>query len=397
MTILFAFVAVAAALVSIGGPSYRAEIRHLLARHVPQLEQDMVDLVTGFDPDRLEVTFDGLDERIGTLTAALERVTATEGLTPETAKELLLKTEQNIRLDDVVARLADQTAALTEIPRQAQLIDALKTEQDAAAQSVQTALDETRSEFAATREAVDALAVRLTPIEGGIAALEAFDGDVASRLAALDGRLQEVTAGVAALVDMNERVAQLAAARQDEELPILALLQLEKALSGSGPYEQELTFARRYLGNRAGAMMALDTLADGAASGVNSLADLRRDFMLIANQMGASVSGRQSWTDRMTSWFEMLIGASSVPEALSGGRVASSIATVDAALERGELSLAVQETSTILAARRNGALEEWLIALRKRYDVARALGELNDAVYGRDSAARQTQGTRTTN
>lgn len=397
VTFIFAIVAVAAALLAVGGPSYRAEIRMLLMQYVPQLEQDMVNLVTGHDPDRLEVTFEGLDQRIDTLTSALERVAAVEGLTPDAARELLLRTEQNIRLDDVVGRLADQAAVVADVPRQAEAISALKAEQDAAVQGLAAASEETRAELATARQSFDALAERLTSVEGGIEGLQAADGELMAQFAALDGQLQTLAADVTLLAQSSERIAQLVSARQDQELPVLAVLQLEKALEGSAPYGSELAFARRYLGDRPDAALALDTLADGAGGGVNSLADLRRDFMLIANQMGSTVGRLQSWTDRMTGWFEMLVGASSVPEVSSGGRLTTSIATVDAALERGDLALAIQETSAILAVRRSGALEEWLGVLRKRHDMTVALGALNDAVYGRDVSGSQNQGAGKTN
>ena len=391
VTFLFALTAVMAALISIGGPSYRAEIRLLLMKYAPQLEQDMVDLVTGYDPDRLEVTFNGLDERIGALTVALERVLAVEGLEPAAAQELLLKTEQNTRLSDVEERLAEQSAVIAAVPRQAEAIDALTAAQEAAAQSLRAALDEIRSELAAVRETIDGLtdglAAGLTSVGSEVAALETADNEITARVAALDSRLQDLTLSMTALVDMGERVSQLVITRQDEELPVLALLQLEKALEGSGPYQQELAFARRYLGDSPSTQAAFEVLASSAPTGVNSLAELRRDFVLIANQMGSTVSRLQSWTDRVTSWFEMLVGASSVPEVLSGGQTASNIATIDVALDRGDLSLAVQEASAILATRRNGPLEEWLVALRKRHDIARALGILSNAVYDRGGSA----------
>ena len=97
-TLIFAVIALAAAVFSLGAPSYRSEVRLLLLEHVPQLNERTVNLVTGYDTDRLEVTYEGLDARIDRLTQALERVVATEGLTQDAARELLLRDEMAAKL-----------------------------------------------------------------------------------------------------------------------------------------------------------------------------------------------------------------------------------------------------------------------------------------------------------
>lgn len=431
LTFLFAVIALAAAAASIGGPSYRAEIRDLLRAHVPEeyLNRDVIDVITGYDPDRLEVTYDGLDQRIQQLTDAMARVTATEGVSGEDARALLFRDEIAERLDAVIGRLdtlsgrvgtiADETSA------QAEQIAGLGTDLTAASDRLSgdlaTSVESLRSETTADFEAISAeLQDAVTKIEGSIAAVQeevaaartdldalgsrmataetaldsqvAVDAAMTDRLGALDDRLGTLVSDFNGLLDLSDQVAQTVATLKTENMPILAVIQLRDAVNRSEPYRPELAFARRVLNGAPGVGAALDKLEEKATDGIASAPELRRDLRLIANNFGTFVNKVESWSDRVSGWFTMLVGAQTVPEAREGGNIVASVAAMDDALERGDLELAIREGASLQAELRSPALADWMKAVVERMEMIEALRKLKSAAYGRVTAPAGGQG-----
>ena len=411
-TLVFAVIAVAAAVISVGAPSYRAEVRQLLRQHVPQLNERTVNLVTGYDTNRLEVTYEGLDARIDRLTEALERVVATEGLTQEAARELLLRDEMTAKLDDVDARLSALSSVSDDVseqlPAQRAAIDAMKAEMSsevarldgelkaasetlaASADALKTELvttqDALKADLAATQEAVASLGQRSDTIEAGMAEAAEAQSALTGQTAAMQERVETLTKDFQALLDVNERTARLVSVFQSESMPVLALLQLQGAVNDSSPFAEELSFAKMNLNDAAISSPAFAMLTQFSAKGVNSIKDLRRDLRLIAAQ-SSSISNRASnWGAQFGQWFSMLIGAVASPQSALGGGIEAAADTIDSALERGDLELAVAEASVMITDSRSGALNDWLVGLRDRYQVSQAMRSLEAIVYGRPAS-----------
>jgi hypothetical protein len=120
--------------------------------------------------------------------------------------------------------------------------------------------------------------------------------------------------------------------------------------------------------------------------------ELRRDLRLIARNLGTSVAQVESWSDRVSGWFNMLVGASAVPEVRQGGSVVAVVATIDDALDRGNLELVIREGAALQAEWRSPALADWLQAVVERMEVTAAVGTLQDVVYTRATSS-QPKGT----
>lgn len=443
LTFLFAVIALAAAVASIGAPSYRAEIRALLTTYVKphlDLEQDTIDIVSGYDTDRLEVTYEGLDQRIEQLAAALDRVAATDGVSGDDVRQLLFRDETADRIDTMgdgldalsgrVATIADEAAA------QADRIDGLGADLAATgerltaemtgtadrlsaelATAIETVRTETTADFeslnadlqeavarvegsiaslqdalTAARGEIDALSPRIDGIDAAIENQVSVDAAIADRLNAVDERVDGLVGDFTDLLDLSDQVAQTVSTFKNENMPILAVIQLRDAINRSGPYGPELSFARRVLNGAPGIQAALEKLDSSASDGIASVPELRRDLRLIARNLGTIVAQVESWSDRVSGWFNMLVGASAVPEVRQGGSVVAVVATIDDALDRGNLELVIREGAALQAEWRSPALADWLQAVVERMEVTAAVGTLQDVVYTRATTS-QPKGT----
>jgi hypothetical protein len=395
---VFAVIAVGGALGALAAPSLRDEARTALHRYVPQMSPEWVDFITGQDTGRLEITYDGLDQRIAQLTAALERITGTPGLDAGAARELLLKTEQNQRLGAAEQAVSAQATAVETVSSR---IDALE-QRIAALDEVQQTLeglaaraDAAEQSIAGLREAVEALEPRLSALAddgertaGAVGELskrvDAAVAEIGERIAGLSGEVAKANAGLGPVAEMANQVA---AQRKAIELPLIGMTQLRLALDRDTPYKAELTLAERLVGNDPEAMAALTDLGAYAGTGVTTLGGLRRDFAFVATQMGGSLTRIQSWTQRLSSWLEVLVGTRSLPEADPIGEVTAAVASIDAALEAGQLDLAISEAVALNGRRSDVLLEGWIVEARKRFATEQAFDTLAERIYARIGTA----------
>jgi hypothetical protein len=162
---------------------------------------------------------------------------------------------------------------------------------------------------------------------------------------------------------------------------------LRLALDRDTPYKAELTLAERLVGNDPEAMAALTDLGAYAGTGVTTLGGLRRDFAFVATQMGGSLTRIQSWTQRLSSWLEVLVGTRSLPEADPIGEVTAAVASIDAALEAGQLDLAISEAVALNGRRSDVLLEGWIVEARKRFATEQAFDTLAERIYARIGTA----------
>ncbi|MEQ8396940.1 hypothetical protein [Thalassobaculum sp.] len=380
---LFAGVAIVAAFASLAAPSLRSEARALLQRYIPQMEAKTVDLITGHDTRRLEVTYDGLDQRIATLTEALGRIAAAPGLDPAAARELLLKTEQNQRLSAVEAANADQKSALDGITGRLDGVD----QQIAGLDEVRQSVDALGGRAASAEQALTALQDTLGAVQAKLASLEEADAQAIALIESMSGRFDalsaEITKAHERLVPVAELTNRVAEQRKSMELPLIGMTQLRIALDRDTPFKMELALAKQLVGDDKEALAALATLDSQAGTGVASLRSLRRDFAFAATQMGGSLTVMRSWTQRLSSWVEVLVGTRSVPEADPIGQISSAIASIDAVLEAGQLDLAINEAVALNNRQSDVLLDGWIVEARRRLATERAYDQLSARIYAR--------------
>lgn len=401
LTFLFALIALVAAVAAIGAPSYRAEIHALLTEYgKPYLNDDTIDILSGYDTQRLEVTYAGLDQRIERLNDALTRIGGTEGVSGDDARALMFRDDLAERLDALsgqVATLAQSTE--TQAGRIADLgtdmtnvTDTLRAELRESAAEVRGAIDAVQEEVAATRADLGVLTERMAAAEGLTEEQAAAGAEMAGRLEALEGRLGTLTTNFNGLLDLNDQIAQTVATFKNENMPILAVIQLRDAVIRAEGYTPELAFAKRVLNGAPGIQDALTTLEAQAQDGIASIPELRRDLRLIVNNMGTFVAKVESWSERVGSWFNMLVGASTVPEARRGGGLVSAIATMDEALDRDDLELVIREGAALQTELRSVAMADWLNAVVERLEATSAVRQLETVVYARSMAPQASTG-----
>lgn len=412
LTFLFALIAVAAAVAAIGAPSYRAEIHRLLTDYgKPYLADDTIDILSGQDTQRLEVTYDGLDQRIERLAQALERVTAAEGVSGDDARALLFRDETDSRLEAVTTRLealatrtgdlseqlSAETTALSEqltvrSAEQGDALAALEAQLQTSLDTLQTSLASVQEDVSAVGSELGVLAARVAETEGSLEDQAALNVAMTDRFEAIDDRISNLVTDFNGLLDLTDQVAQTVTIFKNENMPILAVVQLRSAVDRAEAYGAELAFAQRVLSGAPGSQDALATLAGHAGDGIASASELRRDLRLIAENLGSFVANMESWSDRVSGWFTMLVGTPTVPEAREGGGLVSAIATIDEALERGDLELVIREGAALQAERRSPALADWLKAVVQRVQVTDALRKLEAVVYAQATAPSESQG-----
>ena len=167
------------------------------------------------------------------------------------------------------------------------------------------------------------------------------------------------------------------------ELPLIGMTQLRIALNRDTPFKMELALAKQLVGDDAESLAALAALESQAGTGVASLRSLRRDFAFAATQMGGTLTVMRSWTQRLSSWVEVLVCTRSVPEADSIGQMSAAIASIDAVLEAGQLDLAINETIALNSRQSDVLLDGWIVEARRRLATERAFDQLSARIYAR--------------
>ncbi|SDF44660.1 MULTISPECIES: hypothetical protein [Thalassobaculum] len=394
LTFLFALIALAAAVAAIGAPSYRGEIHALLTEYgKPYLNDDTIDILSGYDTQRLEVTYAGLDQRIARLNEALERVGATQGVSGDDARALMFRDDLAEKLDALSAQVG--TLAQTTDTQAGQIADldtdmtgvtdTLRAELEDSAAEVRGAIAAVQEEVAATRADLGVLTDRMAAAEGRTDDQAAASAELTGRLEEIEGRLGTLVTDFNGLLDLNDQVAQTVATFKNENMPILAVIQLRDAVIRAESFTPELAFAQRVLNGAPGIQDSLTTLAASAQDGIASIPQLRRDLRLIFNNMGTLVAKVESWSERVGSWFNMLVGSSTVPEARRGGGLVSAIATMDDALDRDDLELVIREGAALQSELRSAALADWLNAVVERLEATSAVRQLETVVYARSA------------
>jgi hypothetical protein len=435
--LLFALIALTAAVVSVSGPSLRGELRQFLTTEFPQLSPEMVDLISGYDTKRLEITYDGLDQRITQLSGKLAEIAKIENVSEAQLREILLKTESTAavdrlsngqeelsgklaqiatdlgnrigtlkdssgandkRLNGIDAELRTRLAAANEFEASVQaynqqfLKSLAETDQALRAAIAQTAGDLTQK-LDASAESVQALQETLAETERSLATAAQRADASDDRITAFDAQLKELSKAVelstltsnAVAKSLEEVVGVVKNAetrRETIEFPILGLSMLRHKLNAGRPYASELALLKaypRFVDHAAAG--ALTVLEENALNGTQSFQQLRRDFRFIAAQSGNQISRIEDWSQRVTHWLDYVFGVNPAPETMPAGQPAANMASIDSALEAEEINLAIQEAVLLSTRFGNGLMTKWISEARRREAVEQAYETIAAAVF----------------
>jgi hypothetical protein len=258
-------------------------------------------------------------------------------------------------------------------------------------------------EAAARAKAVDALAARLSALEGDVKTLprgdEAPGGDfetLAKRLKAVEGNLAETaldaaeleraaTAGRTAEAAVKALEARLAAlekglgdsreARRRQGM-VLALGQLALAVEAGRPYADELARFAGLAGDHPGIEAARQALAAEAARGVPTLAELRRRFQSLPADIvrAGAEPAAEGWLGRAAARLKALVTVRRVGE-VAGEATDAIVARAEVRLAEGDLKAALAEIKALKGAAAETAAG-WRRAAEARLAAEAALSAL---------------------
>ncbi len=214
---------------------------------------------------------------------------------------------------------------------------------------------------------------RVEALEGGLA-------DLNERLAALDTRLAAVETDLAAGSEARA-IGRL-----------LAIGQLRRRVDSGAPYTDALK-ALETLGLPGGdtARQSFQAVADGAETGIPTLAELRRRYETVSRAAArrAVVPEGDGWFSDTVSSLMDSVTVRRKGEVIAGGTL-DALAAAEARLGEGDLdgTVKVLETVTGDPARE---LSDWLTDARLRASVDTALSALTTAALERLGAAEKTE------
>jgi len=274
-------------------------------------------------------------------------------------------------------------------------VDELSTRLDGAAAA--DALADLRQKIAEL-EARPAPVAAAGPSDGaeteGAAATPAAPTVDPARVEALGSELSELSEQVASLrsrLDALETAAQGRA--QSETLAanrLVAIGQLRLRVDSGEPYSNALDAAES-LGIPESAEPAMQTLAEGAQTGVATLPDLRRRYAVVSR-----AAARRTVVPEGTGWFSDTVSSlmDSVTvrrkgEVVVGGALGA-LAAAEARLNEGDLTGALDALAEVEGDPAK-ELTDWLADARLRASVDAALSALTTAALERLGAAEKTE------
>jgi hypothetical protein len=238
------------------------------------------------------------------------------------------------------------------------------------------------------RQRLDGLAQRIAHITAPAGA-DQTDASQSVRVDALDRRLADLTARIAALAAEQSRFAeQITTARAQQrrsQALWFAIMRLQTAVQSSRPYASELDAVRNLASGDGTLTPPLDALLPYASRGVPVAADLRDGFHALAPILvDQGTSTESAWGQRALLAIKSLLahtGAVDEPQSA----IATLVGTVERHLARGQVDAAVAELAP-LDGPALALASGWLTAARIRLTVDQAASDLaSRAVALRDA------------
>ncbi len=251
----------------------------------------------------------------------------------------------------------------------AKQIDALGAQIDAQAKEVK-ALD-----VAALRTRVDAAETALksagTTAEQNKGAEAQARGELAAKFSALEAQVKQAQARPA--------VANAA--------EVVALGALRDAIARGAPFTRELNAVRAMLGE-AGA--ALAPFEKAAASGLPTVAELRKQFAVLAPKLAHEPKTESGYFSRLMSNASRLVEVRPIGET-AGDSAGAVVARIETRLANNDLAAALDEAAKLPASAKAQAAE-WLTAASRRREADVAVGNLLNAALTQPKAEQSKAG-----
>lgn len=291
--------------------------------------------------------------------------------------------------------------AMADLSPLAQRLNAVETEQQALRASLDS-LSKRQDALEARLSGETTIVARETvtvPPEAGpqggvdISATQAL----ADRIAALEDRktetvdlsplthrvqtLEEVSAEVIPRLTMLETRRQMGAVG---EALIIAVGQLQAALSGGRPYARELRSAQALAANDTALLDLLAPLSASAETGLAGDIELREKFRLLAPAVLRADRDREGadWTDRVLGRLTSIITFRRASGEVAGDNADAVLARAEAAMLANDLPRAVEEMEK-LPAHAAGPAAEWLKLAEARMAAEAAAATLADMSLAR--------------
>lgn len=380
MATFAALVALAAAGVSIAGPSLRPYLaEQLTARYG---EHELIGILTGTaapkPKDAVQLDLAAFDRRVAALGQALGGTPGGTAVDAATLAALTKALGQPLpdqgpspearKLAELEARVA---ALSSRLDARLDALDQRIGETAAAAAAAQSTGGELGARLTSAEQADTAQARRADALEQALAATQRQGaGDLAAfaeRLATMD-RL---------VADIEERGVRLAAKSGAPSL--LALVtRIRFALEMSDPFAEEAGALPALIGNDPDARAALDALNTVAAQGVPNLPRLQRALApLLANIVDSEKAAGSSWYTRATSLLFWSAETSSRTDTLS-----ERVDGIARDMRGGQLASAVWKLRALEAPLGEG-VQEWIAEANKRLTADQALRTLTGLAFRR--------------
>ncbi|HEY0835141.1 MAG TPA: mitofilin family membrane protein, partial [Azospirillum sp.] len=251
-------------------------------------------------------------------------------------------------------------------------------------------------------DAVKALTDRLAALEqkaGGADQAAQQAQQLAQRIAGLE---QKVGANAAAAQDVSalkQEVAGLAKQAEGKrdaaataQTLVLAAGQLRGALAGSQPFQAELQTVRALGLDDPQVKAALDSVAPFAAKGIPTQAQLAERFDPLATDIvkAAQKGEGANWIDQVTGALSTLVTVRRQGGGIVGDTADATVARAEAAMNQGNLAVAVEELSKLQGPAAQAAAG-WLADARARLAANQATQQLTGRAIAALTAAGGTK------
>jgi hypothetical protein len=201
---------------------------------------------------------------------------------------------------------------------------------------------------------------------------QAPDARLAARIAALEGRVAQLTS---ALDAAQQQAARPAAAPPRVDRTALAALNLQAVLATGRPFQRELQLLRDAAPAGGLAQPLTDALVSHAARGLSTTAELRESFQALAPVLADRAAPEGDWLAWLTGLLRRALAPLGLVALPQPTAVDTTLANVRQLLVRGQLAPALADLETLEAVLQP-LLAGWVAQARARVSAEQAVQEI---------------------
>lgn len=303
-----------------------------------------------------------------------------------------IETERVEALEDRLAALERQTAAISESGGTAAGATALTTQLQAMDRRLsaieQIATAELSSRVAAIGGAVDSLAADVARLDGALGNQRIGLTEARAAVTGLEERAEAVETQLADIAATQRRdgrrIDRLVASDSATQALVLAIGQLRTTIDTGQPYAQPLSALRALAAGIDETVDDLAALAPRAATGIPDRDALKTGFPAMAQAVREAVlvPADADWMTQAVARIEGLVTVRPAPGEVDGDDAKAVLARAEGRLNNGDLAGAVAAVE-LLEGDAAAAAAIWLRSAEARLAAEEALGNLNSFVIAR--------------